>query len=222
MVEKLDGISPKPSEGLSEWDVTKSGAASSIRGGNATTASSNPAFSVSKVKTEKNASTCFCVVAPDCLAPRSKREKADGNQVLRLFSSKTAKRVLLIAVACVFLIYAVTLAVSFASKLEERELVASFESKLEEKEWMHVGSSAGDDVITSLDFNASMISFDVEIPSFNITDENVAVGSYRVLAPGTVEISISGAQKEFHISFEDDTMIVEPAITSSDSSEVWV
>jgi len=128
----------------------------------------------------------------------------------------------LIAVACVFLIYAVTLAVSFASKLEERELVASFESKLEEKEWMHVGSSAGDDVITSLDFNASMISFDVEIPSFNITDENVAVGSYRVLAPGTVEISISGAQKEFHISFEDDTMIVEPAITSSDSSEVWV
>lgn len=209
MVEKLDGISPKPSEGLSEWDVTKSGAASSIRGGNATTASSDPAFSVSKVKTEKNASTCFCVVAPDCLAPRSKREKADGNQVLRLFSSKTAKRVLLIAVACVFLIYAVTLAVSFASKLEE-------------KEWMHVGSSAGDDVITSLDFNASMISFDVEIPSFNITDENVAVGSYRVLAPGTVEISISGAQKEFHISFEDDTMIVEPAITSSDSSEVWV
>lgn len=102
MVEKLDGISPKPSEGLSEWDVTKSGAASSIRGGNATTASSDPAFSVSKVKTEKNASTCFCVVAPDCLAPRSKREKADGNQVLRLFSSKTAKRVLLIAVACVF------------------------------------------------------------------------------------------------------------------------
>ena len=28
MVEKLDGISPKPSEGLSEWDATKSGAVS--------------------------------------------------------------------------------------------------------------------------------------------------------------------------------------------------
>ena len=75
MVEKLDGISPKPSEGLSEWDVTKSGAASSIRGGNATTASSDPAFSVSKVKTEKNASTCFCVVAPDRLRRNPKGRK---------------------------------------------------------------------------------------------------------------------------------------------------
>ena len=81
----------------------------------------------------------------------------------------------------------------------------------------------GDDVITSLDFNASMISFDVEIPSFNITDENVAVGSYRVLAPWEPwKSALAALKRNFSISFEDDTMIVEPAITSSDSSEVWV
>ena len=43
-----------------------------------------------------------------------------------------------------------------------------------------------------------------------------------MLGPGVVEMGFDDVRKKLRISFEDDAMIVEPAITSSASSEVWV
>lgn len=221
MVEKLDGCSPKPSEGLSEWDVTRSDF-SSRQNRSKVTDSSRSDYPASQTKPKGTSSSRLRAAAADLSAPQAKSKKAGGSKMRRIFSSKGAKKVTAIAAVCLILVYAVAFATLFSSRFEEKELAAAFASRLEEKEWTHVGSSGGDDVITVLDFSDGMLSFDVEIPSFNISDENIAVGSYRVLGPGTVEISVGDACRELHISFENEAMVVEPAITSSDSSEVWV
>lgn len=221
MVEKLDGGSPKPSEGLPEWDVTKPGFSSVKNRGKVVSPFRSNLFA-SQAKPKGIPSGRLCADAVGFSAPQAKPEKTGGGKTRRIFSSKGAKKVTAIVAVCLVLVYAVAFATLFSSRLEEKELTAAFASRLEEKEWTHVGSSGGDDVIAVLDFSDGMLSFDVEIPSFNISDENVAVGSYRVLDPGTVEISVHDACREVRISFEDDAMIVEPAITSSASSEVWV
>lgn len=190
MVEKLDGISPKPSEGLSEWDVTKSGAVSP--------------------------SLAFQNAADLSDADRSRlevdSERIEKGRGLSLFSSKVAKKIL-VAVACSVLLVGIA-AYGFST--------ASFSSKLESKEWTHFDSSEGVTIATVLDFDNGAFTCDLEAPLYDIVEEDVVVGTYRVLGPGVVEVGFNDVRKKLRISFEDDAMIVEPAITSSASSEVWV
>lgn len=186
MVEKLDGISPKPSEGLSEWDATKSGAVSP--------------------------SLAFQNAADLSDADRSRleigSERIEKGRGLSLFSSKVAKRIL-VAVACSVLLVGIA-AYGFST--------ASFSSKLESKEWTHFDSSEG----VTIAFGNGAFTCDLEAPLYDIVEEGVVVGTYRVLGPGVVEVGFDDVRKKLRISFEDDAMIVEPAITSSASSEVWV
>ena len=77
-------------------------------------------------------------------------------------------------------------------------------------------------IATVLDFGNGAFTCDLEAPLYDIVEEGVVVGTYRVLGPGVVEVGFDDVRKKLRISFEDDAMIVEPAITSSASSEVWV
>lgn len=190
MVEKLDGCSPKPSEGLSEWDVTKSGA--------------TPLSSASKSPTDLSGADF-----PKLEVDSERTEKDRGPSLL---SSKVAKKIL-VAVACSVIL--VGIAVYGFS-------MASFSSKLESKEWTHFDSSEGVTIATVLDFSNGAFTCDFEAPLYDIVEEDVVVGTYRVLGPGVVEMGFDDVRKKLRISFEDDAMIVEPAITSSASSEVWV